>query len=214
MVFVLTVDQRLSRTREDRVQELLARLDGTTAGTGGTGGPRGLRGAAGRGGVLRGFERTAGDEVQGVLADAEVAGALVLDLVREDAWHVGLGIGPVDEPLPASTRAGRGPAFVHARAAVNRAKSSPHRVCVVGADEYRARHVETVLWMLAMILRRRSPRGWEVADMLAQGRTRAEVAEALSISASAVSQRAQAAGVLEEQRGRALLDVLLAEADR
>jgi hypothetical protein len=198
MAFVLTVDQHLSRTRADRVQHLLARLDTWVA----------------RPGVLLGFERTAGDEAQGVLSAPDVVAELVLDLVREDAWHIGLGVGTVDTPLPASTRAGRGSAFVHARAAVNRAKNAPHRVCVVGADDYRARHVEAVLWLLAAILRRRSRRGWEVADMLAEGRTRAEVADALGISASAVSQRAQAAGVLEEQRGRELLEVLLAEADR
>ena len=207
MVFVLTVDQHLSRSGPDRVPDLLARLEALGARSG----VPGVRGVPGR---LRGFERTAGDEAQGVLGAPEVVGAVVLDLLREDAWHIGLGIGPVDEPLPESTRAGRGPAFVHARTAVNRAKNAPHRLSVVGADAYRAEHVETVLWMLAAILRRRSTRGWEVADMLAQGRARTEVAEALGISASAVSQRAHAAGVVEEQRGRRLLDVLLAEADR
>ena len=50
--------------------------------------------------------------------------------------------------------------------------------------------------------------------MLAQGLSRGQVAAALGISASAVSQRIQVAGVVEEQRGRELVSVLLDEADR
>ncbi len=196
MVFVLTLDQRFSRRRADEVEALLGRLDGI------------------REGVHRSFERTAGDEAQGVVADPRVVVDIVTGLLRSGGWHVGLGIGPVDEPLPDSTRAGRGPAFLRARQAVNRAKTAPHRVSVVGEDDYRAEHVETVLWLLAAVLGRRSARGWEVADLLAQGRTRVDIAETLDISASAVSQRVQAAGVVEEQRARDLLAYLLAEADR
>lgn len=197
-MFVLTLDQQYSRRREDRVEDLVAALN--------------ARGR--RGGVLRRFERTAGDEAQGVVASPAALRDIVLGLVREDAWHIGIGIGEVDEPLPRSTRAGSGAAFVRARQAVNRAKSAPHRLSVVGADDYRAGHVETVLWLLAAIVARRSERGWEVADMLAQGRSRGEVAESLGISASAVSQRIQVAGIVEERRGRDLAVALLAEADR
>lgn len=200
-MFVLTLDQQYSRREQDRISELLERLN--------------ARGR--RGGVLRKFERTAGDEAQGIVAEPAAVRDIVLDLVRDDAWHIGVGIGPVDEPLPRSTRAGSGPAFLRARQAVNKAKSAPHRVSVigfVGDDDYRAAHVETVLWLLAATMARRSERGWEVADMLAQGRSRSEVAAALGISPSAVSQRAQVAGVVEEQRGRELLVALLAEADR
>jgi hypothetical protein len=200
-MFVLTLDQQYSRRERDRISEVLDRLN--------------ARGR--RGGVLRKFERTAGDEAQGIVDEPAALRDIVLDLVRDDSWHIGVGIGPVDEPLPRSTRAGSGPAFLHARQAVNKAKSAPHRVSVIGSvvqDDYRAAHVETVLWLLAAIMARRSERGWEVADMLAQGRSRSEVAAALGISASAVSQRAQVAGVVEEQRGRELLVALLAEADR
>ena len=198
MVFVLTLDQRFSRRRSDEVEALLARLDADAV----------------REGVRLPFERTAGDEAQGVVTDPRVLVDIVAGLLRTEAWHIGLGIGPVDEPLPDSTRAGRGTAFLRARQAVNRAKTAPHRVSVVGGDDYRAEHVETVFWLLAAVLARRSERGWEVADLLAEGRTRAEIAENLGVSASAVSQRAQAAGVVEESRARDLLARLLADADR
>jgi hypothetical protein len=198
MVFVLTLDQRFSRRRSDEVEALLARLDADSV----------------REGVRLPFERTAGDEAQGVVSDPVVLVDVVAGLLRTGGWHVGLGIGPVDEPLPDSTRAGRGPAFLRARQAVNQAKTSPHRVSVVGEADYRAEHVETVFWLLAAVLGRRSERGWEVADLLAQGRSRAEIAETLGISASAVSQRVQAAGVVEERRARDLLAHLLTAADQ
>ena len=50
-------------------------------------------------------------------------------LLREDAWNIGIGIGEVEEPLPESTRAGRGPAYLHARDAVTAAKSAPVARC-------------------------------------------------------------------------------------
>ncbi|HEY3001867.1 MAG TPA: transposase [Kribbellaceae bacterium] len=193
-VFVLTVDQRSSRGAADLVPGLLRTLNARTRAEG----------------LLRRFERTAGDEVQGVFDDPGATIEVVVQLMRPDAWNVGLGIGAVDEPLPRTTRAGRGDAFVSAREAVTRAKSSPHHVNVVGADPYAAEQVETVLWLVALVQRRRSERGWEVADLLSEGMTRREVGAKLGISQSAVSQRAQAAGVVEEQRARALAAQLLA----
>lgn len=193
MVYVLTLDQRASRDAVDLVPDLLNSLNRR---------PR-------RTGLLRKFERTAGDEVQGVLSDARTAIDVIAELLREEHWSIGLGIGEVADPLPRSTRAGRGAAFVNAREAVTRAKSSPHHVNVVGSDPRTAEQVETVLWLMALVLRRRSERGWEVADLLAEGLTRREVSVKLGISQSAVTQRAQAAGVAEEQRGRALAAELL-----
>jgi hypothetical protein len=193
VVFVLTVDQRDSRTAVDLVPGLLNSVNRR---------PR-------RAGLLRKFERTAGDEVQGVLSDAGTTIDLIIQLLRADQWNIGLGIGEVNEPLPRSTRAGSGAAFLYARDAVNRSKSSPSHVNVIGADPHAAEHVESVLWLIASVLRRRSERGWEVADLLAEGLSRREIGEKLGISQSAVSQRAQAAGVVEEKRGRALAVELL-----
>ncbi len=115
----------------------------------------------------------------------------------------------MDEPLPRSTRAGSGDAFVNAREAVTRAKASPHHINVVGTDAHNAEQVESVLWLMASVLRRRSERGWAVADLLAEGLSRREIGVKLGISQSAVTQRAQAAGVVEEQRGRVLAAELL-----
>jgi hypothetical protein len=192
---VLTVDQRASRSNTDAVPELLALLAATPGTSEGT---------------LRPFQRTAGDEVQAVLDDAEAVIAVIGAILRAAGWSIGVGIGPVDEPLPADARAGRGPAYLYAREAVTRAKNTPHHLgVVVGADDYRAYQLETVLWLWAGLLERRTPGGWEVHDALGAGLSHAEAGRRLGVSQSAVTQRAQTAGLVDEARARRLATELL-----
>src|SRR6188768_4305479 len=146
-VAVLTIDQRGSShdTATDQVPATLLALADVE--------------------MLRPFERTAGDEFQGVLDQPAALAAVVERLLREESWNVGIGIGEVEEPLPESTRAGRGPAYLHAREAVTAAKSAPWRLRVVGDDPDDRRGVralETTLWLWAAVLNRRTSRGWEV----------------------------------------------------
>lgn len=111
-MIVLTVDQRGSTYAADRVPEILAELADLTRG---------------REGVVVPFERTVGDEVQGILrggrAGAGLAVDLVLQLLRDQGWSIGIGVGAVDGPLPAVSREARGFAFYRARDAVERAKT-------------------------------------------------------------------------------------------
>ena len=81
--FVLTVDQRGSRRDADRVPEVLTLLEGTVT-------------------PLLGFERTAGDEFQGVLAEADDVVVVVLRLVRHGVGggQRGLDVGPALHRLP------------------------------------------------------------------------------------------------------------------
>lgn len=194
-MFVLTVDQRDSSRRPDRVEALLGGL------------------AERPGAFLRGFERTAGDEVQGVLDDAAQVVDLVLHLVREEAWSVGVGVGAVKEPLPESTRAGSGPAFVLAREAVGRAKSRPSGLAVAGERPEDAHRAQTALDLLTAALLRRSDRGWEAVDLAATGLNQIEVAQRLGISKQAVSQRLHTADWHLEPDARALASHLLSVAD-
>lgn len=184
---VLTVDQRGSTRADaaDRVPEALDALADLT--------------------VLRPFERTAGDELQGVLVDPDAVATAVERLLRAGAWNVGLGVGEVDEPLPDSTRAGRGPAFGLARDAVTGAKSALWRLRVEADRTDEGRHLETALWLWAALLARRTAGGWEVADLVDTGLRYDAVAAELGISQSAVSQRAAAAGIVEGRRARALV---------
>ena len=116
---VFTVDQRGSskEAATDRVPATLAALADV--------------------GMLRPFERTAGDEFQGVLDDPSALATLAERLLREDTWNIGIGIGEVEEPLPESTRAGRGTAYQRARDAVTGAKSGLWRLRVAGDEPER-----------------------------------------------------------------------------
>ena len=187
-VAVLTIDQRGSTRAAaiDRVPATLAGLAGLE-----------IR-------MLRAFERTAGDEFQGVLDDPAALPVVAERLLREGGWSIGIGLGEVEQPLPESTRAGRGPAYQHARDAVTGAKSAPWRLRVAG-DRPEVRALETTLWLWAAVLGRRTSRGWEVADLVDGGATYEEAAKRLGITQSAVSQRAQAAGIVEGRRARELV---------
>jgi hypothetical protein len=197
-MLVLTIDQRASRRQADRIEELLAWL-GTR--------PEGLR-------LVRGFERTAGDEIQGLLDNPDDVVTLALALVRDGSWYVGVGLGKVRTPIPASVRAATGPAFVNARSAVDRAKAAAARLGVIGPDPDTTEDAQALLALLGAVVHRRSRQGWEVVDLMADGHSQKDVAQRLRISPQAVSQRLRAALWNEERRVRPIASRLLAEADR
>jgi hypothetical protein len=192
-VVVLTVDQDGSRRGPDQVPGALASLVDVPA--------------------LLPFERTVGDEFQGVLDDPGAVVRALEVLLRSGEWNIGIGIGPVETPLPDHARAGRGPAYLAAREAVTHAKSSPWRVRAAGdGDDVRA--LESAVWLWAALLSRRTPRGWQVADLVDEGLTYDEAASRIGISQSAVSQRAAAAGIAEGRRARELVAHLTGAAMR
>ena len=178
-MFVLTVDQQGSRRSADRVAALLPRLEQVRT-------------------VLP-FERTAGDEFQGVLDEADTVVDVVLQLVRAGGWSIGIGAGPVQTPLPQSTRAGAGPAFLSARRAVDAAKQRPFRLAVRGAVQVDAADAQAVLSALAAVVERRSDQAWEAIALVESGRTQADAAAVLGISRQAVGQRL-AAGLWDLER--------------
>ena len=180
MPYVLTVDQRASRRTSDRVADVLRELNATVP-------------------AVLAFERTAGDEFQGVLADPEEVVDVVLRLVRAGGWSIGVGAGPVQTPLPPSTRAGAGPAFLSARRAVEAAKQRPTRLAVRGAVSPDAADAQAVLSALAVVVERRSEQAWEAIALVESGRTQAEAAGELGISRQAVGQRL-AAGLWDLER--------------
>jgi hypothetical protein len=196
MPFVLTVDQHDSQRTADAVDAMVTALATTPT-------------------LLR-FRRTVGDEFQGLLDDPVSVLAAILTLMRTQQWHVGLGVGPVEQPLPPDgdpTRA-RGPAFVAARAAVERAKADPHHLGVVatGAAE-EAEDVKAVLDLLDTVRQGRTDAGWEVTDLAGAGLTQAAAAERLEVSRQAVQQRLRAAGWAVEEAVRPTLVRLLARAE-
>jgi hypothetical protein len=178
--YVLTVDQRASRRGPDRVGDVLGRLNAAVP-------------------AVLSFERTAGDEFQGVLDDPATVVDVVLQLVRLGGWSIGVGAGPVQTPLPESTRAATGTAFLCARRAVDAAKQRPARLAVRGAVPVEAGDAQSVLTALALIVERRSDQAWEAIALVDAGKTQAQAAAELGISRQAVGQRL-AAGSWELER--------------
>lgn len=172
-MIVITIDQRKSRSRPDYVDALIHRLN--------TGWD-----------MLRPFERTAGDELQGIISDGEAAVGLAMTVVSIGLWSIGIGVGSVAHPLPRQTRAGQGPAFEAARDAVERAKSSPGWIAVSGGPGESER-IQAELQLAAELVRRRSTQATEAGVLIDAGFTQKEAAAQLGISQQAVSARLNAA---------------------
>lgn len=192
---VVTADQRASRSGPDRVPAALAALEPLADG------------------FRLGFERTAGDEIQGLSADPGAIIDAVLVLLRLGDWHIGVGVGAVETPLPDFTRAARGPAYLAARRAVGRAGPDSPRLVAAGAGVDRpVDEAQTVLALVAALVRRRSRAGWQVVDLVDSGLTQSQAAAGLGISPQAVGQRLRAAHHREVAAGLALATDRLAEA--
>lgn len=199
-MIVLTADQRGSRSGSDLVGPGLALLARAVPAP------------------LRGFERTAGDELQGVPADAAQAVAAVQALVVDGRWSVGLGVGPVELPLPSSTRAGRGDAFTAAREAVETAKLRNHHVCLVGhglhAEAARSvQDADAVLALALAVALRWSDEAREAIALVRSGATQTEAARTLGVTRQAVGQRLAAALFRQHTDAVAVVVHLLEQAD-
>lgn len=201
-MFVITADQIASRSRADIAAPTIERLqrDHGTA-------------------LLLPPDRTAGDEIQLVGADAATMLAIALELTRGEQWSVGVGVGAVGLPLPAATREASGPAFYAARDAVTRAKKrgtrfALHRQGPAEAGSAPAEGAEALIDLALALRQRRTAPGWELYDLVAAGLSYKEAAERLGISAPAASARAKAAQLAIEANAVPALVGLLAEIDR
>jgi hypothetical protein len=196
-MFVLTVDQIDSRESDvdDVVPILAARHEWQ------------------RIGALLGPDRTAGDEFQLVFDAAGGALEAALRLRRTGAWSVGIGAGEVETPLPETTGAGRGSAFLAARVAVDAAKRAQHHLAVAAPDEAAAAGVSALIGLLLEVRARRSPEGWEVADLLDSGLSQVAIADRLGVTPQAISLRARAAGLRLERDALPALVHALADLD-
>ncbi|MFT2708755.1 DNA-binding protein [Clavibacter zhangzhiyongii] len=207
-MFVITADQKASRDDVDRAgtarDDLAARYEGR---------------------LVLPVDRTSGDEVQALVADAGTALDMALVLTRAGHWSVGLGVGAVRTPLPQATREATGPAFIAAREAVTAAKRSAtrfalavdppsppvpddHGAALPGVDE-----VEALITLLLLARDRRTPQGWDVVDRMADGGTQREVAAALDITPQAVSTRLRTSAWRAERAAIPGLVALLAHLD-
>lgn len=200
-MFAITADQVDSRHRPDLAASTMRALELELAN-----------------GLVLPIDRTAGDEIQLLLATGETALTAVLSLTRGGQWSVGCGIGAVALPLPANVREAGGGAFIAAREAVNEAKRRETRFALrsmapgaeTGTATGTARKSETggaiaagteaadaeaFIDLLLQLRTRRSAPGWQMSDLLRAGKSQAEAAKVLGISPQAASKRAAAAGL-------------------
>jgi hypothetical protein len=218
-MYVLTIDQRGSSTDVDRVPELLAQLADLCPGSS--------------------FERSVGDEIQGVVARPDEVVEVALHALRSGHWYVGIGVGPVDLPLPASPREGSGRAFVAARLAVDRAKAASSHVplAVVPGTARRGTpagpgrspadgppgalecaNAEAVLRLIGRLVQDRTAAQWRIVDVLRgiqHGQsgthgTQKIAARQLGITEQSVSRALLRSGWQEEWAARPAAEMLLA----
>lgn len=200
-MYVLTIDQRHSRSSSDRVPGLL-----DTLATVPTAAP---------------FDRTAGDEVQGLLDDPVAVRTALLTALRDGDWHCGVGAGEVDDDSwSTGTRAGRGPAYLAAREAVEAAKSLPGSVAIrVPATAGKsaanwAADCEAVWTLVASLVLDRTRAQWRTVDAVDRSPTQAAAAEALGITPTSVAGNLRASRIRQERAAYPALDRLLAGAHR
>ena len=169
-MFVLTIDQQDSRSSDDavpRILDVLSPIDTVVP-----------------------FARTIGDEVQGVLVDPDSVAEAVRRIGIDSGWHIGIGIGEVERPLPETTIEGRGAAFYAARQAVEAAKSAPANL-VVSADpdgDHRGLAEAALRLLISTLAELRShSRGYVGFRLDHPDATQAEIAAEFDVSQQAVS---------------------------
>ncbi|WP_142134598.1 MarR family transcriptional regulator [Arthrobacter sp. SLBN-83] len=216
-MFVMTIDQRGSTGAQDLVPDLLARIAALQLS--GTGKPV--------------FERTVGDEVQGVVPDASAVVEVALHALRVGRWYVGIGVGTVSLAPGASPREGTGTAFVAARKAVELAKAAGQQVPLsvvpgimaktggsgpAGEGSQACANAEAVLRLLGRLVQDRTEAQWRVVDALrrlgpARHGSQKQVALDLGISEQSVSRTVLRSGWQEEWAARPAAAMLLGIAD-
>ena len=210
-MYVLTIDQRSSSTDVDRVPDLIAALRSLTPVP---------------------FERSVGDELQGVVEAAADVVDIALHALRDGHWYVGIGIGEVRLAPGASPREGSGSAFVAARRAVENAKGAGAQVplSVVPGSIGRGRplpadagegimssaNAEAVLRLIGRVVQQRTPAQWRVVDRLRalgggdiRHGSQKQVARELGISEQSVSRALLRSGWQEEWAARPAAAMLL-----
>lgn len=182
MHYVLTINQRDSREVGDLTGDLLKAL-------------RSLPTAVP-------FQRTVGDEVQGVVDTATTAVDAALRAIRHRRWHVGIGVGGLTPPVPERLLDAQGYGLVYARRAVDRARKTGERIplAVEGPDGGIAAEAEAVLRLLGQIVYTRTEAEWTVLDLMTPGARGQQkyIAQELGITTQAVSRAVVRSHWMEE----------------
>ncbi|MCW4466708.1 hypothetical protein OK351_14530 [Glutamicibacter sp. MNS18] len=164
------------------------------------------------------FTALSGRLLLGVPSDAPAAVDAILRTARLNFCNIGLGIGPLYEPVPEDADLVDGRAVRRALGALDAAGHRGERVpiCVSGPDEQLDTGIEGLLRLLGQSIRTRSEAEWAVVDLMipgVRGQQRA-IAEALDITPQAVSAAIVRSGFNDEYDARAGIARLLELADQ
>lgn len=164
----------------------------------------------------RPWQISAGDELQVLLDHPDDALEAGLHLAQTGQWHVGLGVGAVDQPLPETVAEATGEALVHAREAVEAAKRLPCRIALRGPCRAAGSvdDADALLALFSTLRQRRTAAAQEAAALADQGLTQDQISRRLEIDQSSVSRRLRTALWQEEHRARRVLCGLLEAAHR
>lgn len=163
------------------------------------------------------FTALSGRLLLGVPSHALAAVDAVLRIARLNFCNIGLGIGPLYEPVPTDADLVDGRALRRALGALEAAGRRGERVpiCVSGPDAELDTGIEGLLRLLGQSIRTRTEAEWAVVDLMVpgvRGQQRA-IAEALDITPQAVSAAIVRSGFNDELDARGGIARLLELAD-
>ncbi len=147
------------------------------------------------------FEVLGVEDIRTVVDTPEHALNLVMALISDGNWAIGLGITGNGKEVDASSKA------VGTRPAQVRVEVDP------GSRATAAEDIGAVFALLAQVLHKRTLEGREATALVRRGMNQNEAARQLGISKQALSQRLQAAGWQAEQAGWQLALNLMTQAD-
>lgn len=144
---------------------------------------------------VEGFEVLGVEDIRSQVADAEAALNLIMALLSDGNWAIGLGIADGTGSSAPSDASATATAAVGTRAGQVRVIVDRQNATTEAAD------IAATFALMSHVLHKRTYEGREATSLVRRGMNQNEAAATLGISKQAMSQRLQAAGWPAEQAG-------------
>ena len=144
---------------------------------------------------VAGFEVLGVEDIRSKVADAEAALNLIMALLSDGNWAIGLGIADGSNNSAPSDASATATAAVGTRAGQVRVIVDRQDATTEAAD------IAATFALMSHVLHKRTYEGREATSLVRRGMNQNEAATTLGISKQAMSQRLQAAGWPAEQAG-------------
>jgi len=144
---------------------------------------------------VAGFEVLGVEDIRSKVADAEAALNLIMALLSDGNWAIGLGIADGSDNSAPSDASATATAAVGTRAGQVRVIVDRQNTTTEASD------IAATFALMSHVLHKRTYEGREATSLVRRGMNQNEAAATLGISKQAMSQRLQAAGWPAEQAG-------------